>query len=98
MKQVRSGIVIAFSAFALVAVTGCTGGIAAGALGAGALIPSLAAAAGIGATVISDVAKAACATQAAANVGAEIAAARGQAAWAERFATASQFAGVGCAW
>lgn len=92
MKSIITAAVLSLS------LAGCTGGIAAGALGAGALIPSLAAAAGIGATVISDVAKAACATQAAANVGAEIAAARGQAAWAERFATASQFAGVGCAW
>ena len=49
-------------------------------------------------TVISDVAKAACATQAAANAGAEIAAERGAAAWAERFTTASQVAGIGCAW
>lgn len=51
-----------------------------------------------GSVQLSDIARAACAAQAAANTAEDIARARGNEAWAARFSRASTITGIGCAW
>jgi hypothetical protein len=69
---------------------------AAGIGGAAILAPIVASAVGISPAVLSDVALAGCAAQAAANAGAQLASA--SPAWVKRFAEASTLAGLACAW
>src|ERR1041385_3127295 len=91
-----AGVVLAASV-----TSGCTGGAAAGGAALARLAaygPPIASAVGIGSTVLSDVAKAACAGQAALNAGAEIAQRQGAADWVARLGEASQLAGLGCKW
>ena len=88
--------ILAFAPLAL-ALAGCApaAGIGGAAIGAG-LVPIVAGAVGVGPTVLSDVALAGCAAQAASNAGAQLASA--SPAWAARFAEASTLAGLACAW
>ena len=93
MKHIAGGAGV----LGLLLLAGCAGGAAVGGLAAGTAAPAVITALG-GASVLSDVAKAGCAAQAAANAGADIATATGQAAWAKRLSDASTIAGLACAW
>lgn len=83
----------------LTMLSGCSAiGPAVGGAAMTALAPTIASAIGISATTLSEVAKAACGAQAAANVAKDVAVSRGSMVWAARFGIASQAAGLACAW
>lgn len=85
--------------FIVLACVGLLGGCSApmaGVVGAAAL-PVVAQAAKA-APVLSDIALAGCAAQAAANVAGAVATQNGNATWATRFAEVSQVAGFACSW
>lgn len=83
----------------LILLPGCAGGIAAGSLaGIGAIAPSVIQAVGVGSNVLSEISKAACAAQAAANIANDVAMSKGNVAWAKSFSEMSKMAGVGCSW
>ena len=89
----------AFVAGALfLGLIGCAGGTPAAVTGVAALTPAVLQAAGVGAPVLSDVALAACAAEAAANSASKIAVDSHNSGWAARFADASQLTGLACAW
>jgi hypothetical protein len=81
---------------ALLLLAGCQGA----AVGAGGAVLSAAAAiaGGPAPVILSEIATAGCAAQAATNLAAQLAQQRGSAAWTQRFATASALAGLACAW
>lgn len=69
-----------------------------GGIGSAIVVPMVASSLGVSTATVDAVAKAACATQEAANAATAIAVERGSAAWADRFSHVSKLAGVGCVW
>ena len=83
--------------FSAAVLAGCTGKVADNAANVSPLVPVVAAAAGINPTLLTDVAKAACSLQQAANTATDIATSHGS-PWAASFTSISKYAGLGCAW
>jgi hypothetical protein len=90
MKKLFVAVALLFSA--------CTDAQIQQAEGVGAVVVPVAAQAAKAAPILSQIALAGCAAQAAANVAGTVAAQQGNAAWAANFSQASAVAGLACAW
>lgn len=86
------------SALGLLLLTSCMPAAIGGGLGTTVAAPVIASSLGVSVTTLSEVAKAACAAQSAANIGEIIALRRGRTDWAQHFAEISRVTGVGCIW